>query len=198
LSLPLEEAQGKAPLSQIATFFAQDVVYEDFNYESAMTNQAEVMAFLEKFAEITSLKFVAERFSDGERACCFTWHVEIAGLSEDTPHIRGISFYELNDAGLITYVRDIPESAIKPPPLQALAATLRPKLRVLQPLEVDMNDTPCNCANSRGIEWPTGECVSGPEVLKQVVTDANGVSTTLGNKVTGAQGAVFVFLRHLG
>jgi len=86
-----------------------------------------------------------------------------------------------------------------PRSLQALAAALRPKLRVLQPLQQAVAaDEPCNCANAKGIEWPTGECVSGPDVLSQVVVGADGSSATIADKVGGASGAVMVFLRHLG
>jgi len=148
-----EEAQGKVPISEQIGFFAEDVTYEDFNYESSMTSRAEVEKFLKKFAQITAVKFVAERFSDGERACCFTWHVEIAGVDGET---RGISFYELDDDGLISYVRDIPESVIKPPPLQALAAALRPKLRLFQPHKAAAGSEPCNCADGRVRQWPRG------------------------------------------
>eukprot|EP00438_Fugacium_kawagutii_P021611 Skav212195 [mRNA] locus=scaffold754:599424:601623:- [translate_table: standard] len=111
--------EGNAPPKESLAFFADEVLYEDFNYELPLRGKGEVGDFLEKFAKIKALKFVAERFSDGGRACCFTWNVEIVGASADAPRIRGISFYELNDAGKIIYVRDIPESVTKPPPLQA-------------------------------------------------------------------------------
>lgn len=126
-----KDLQGRAPIDESLGFFASDALYEDFNYEAPMRGTGEIGDFLRKFAEITALKFVADKFSDGQRACCFTWSVDIAGAPEDAPSIRGISFYGCDGAGKIEYVRDIPESAIKPPPLQALAALLRPQLRVL-------------------------------------------------------------------
>jgi len=192
-----KELQGRAPPSEAVSFFAEDALYEDFNYEMSMSGKAEIGDFLEKFAEITALKFAAERFSDGDRACCFTWSVEIAGVSSDAPNIRGISFYELDDSGKIAYVRDIPESVMKPPPLQAMAAALRPKLRVFQPRKVEA-EGPCNCANGTGVEWPTGECVDGAAVLAQVITGADGVDRTVGSEVAGADGGVVIFMRHLG
>jgi len=130
------ELQGRAPPDEALELFADDVLYEDFNYESPMRGKAEVGDFIRKFADIRSLKFVSERFSDGAQSCCFTWHVEIAGLSNDAGSTRGISFYGLSADGLVNYVRDIPESVMKPPPLQALAAMVRPQLRVFQPLPV--------------------------------------------------------------
>jgi len=49
--------------------------------------------------------------------------------------IKGISFYEIDtDTGLITYVRDVPESGIKPPPLGKIARQFRPALGVFQPV----------------------------------------------------------------
>jgi len=48
---------------------------------------------------------------------------------DDTVH--GMSFYELDPVSRkITYVRDVPESAIKPPILGKLARQLRPGLGV--------------------------------------------------------------------
>ncbi|CAE7245764.1 unnamed protein product [Symbiodinium sp. CCMP2456] len=149
------ELQGNAAPSESLTFFAEEVLYEDFNYEMPMRGKAAVGEFLEKFAEIKALKFVAERFSDGIRACCFTWNVEISGASSDAPRTRGISFYELNNEGEIAYVRDIPESLAKPPPLQAIAAAIRPKLRVFQPRSTVVSGeaatSRCNCADAGGV-----------------------------------------------
>ena len=43
---------------------------------------------------------------------------------------RGVSYYEATEDGaLVRYVRDIAEPAIKPAPLQALAAVVNPGLR---------------------------------------------------------------------
>ncbi|CAE7246319.1 unnamed protein product [Symbiodinium pilosum] len=153
------ELQGNAAPSESLDFFAEEVLYEDFNYEMPMRGKAAVGDFLEKFAEIKALKFVAERFSDGSRACCFTWNVEISGAPPDAPRTRGISFYELNSEGQIAYVRDIPESLSKPPPLQAIAAAIRPKLRVFQPRSTVVSGEEaqrCNCADAGGVVWPTG------------------------------------------
>mmetsp|Transcript_16837 Transcript_16837/g.39950 ORF Transcript_16837/g.39950 Transcript_16837/m.39950 type:complete len:441 (+) Transcript_16837:55-1377(+) len=194
------ELQGNAPPKESLSFFADEVLYEDFNYEMPMRGKQEVGDFLEKFAEIKALKFVAERFSDGSRACCFTWNVEISGAPEDAPRIRGISFYELNSAGEIAYVRDIPESTTKPPPLQAMAAAFRPKLRVFQPRSSVVSgegSQRCNCADAGGVVWPTGECVDGKTVLAQLVTGSDARKRAISEEVATAEGAVVVFLRHL-
>jgi len=160
----------------------------------------EVADFLKKFAEIKALKFVAERFSDGDRSCCFTWNVEIAGVSADAPKIRGISFYGLDGDGKIAYVRDIPESVSKPPPLQALAALLQPKLRIFQPRASvqDESAKPCNCAQAGEVSWPTGESVKGPMLLAQRITGADARPRTLSQEMGDTRGAVVIFLRHLG
>jgi hypothetical protein len=71
------------------------------------------------------IKFVPERISDGKQSCCFTWRVELAGVEQAT---KGISFYSLDNEGKLGYLRDIPEPAIKPPPLKSLAALVRPRL----------------------------------------------------------------------
>eukprot|EP00929_Paragymnodinium_shiwhaense_P073885 TRINITY_DN37764_c0_g1_i1.p1 TRINITY_DN37764_c0_g1~~TRINITY_DN37764_c0_g1_i1.p1 ORF type:complete len:478 (+),score=142.73 TRINITY_DN37764_c0_g1_i1:113-1546(+) len=202
-----EEAQGRTPPDEVLQFFAGDIVYEDFNYEDAMNGTTEVGAFLRKFAKIKSLKFVAEKFSDGETACVFTWHVEIAGVPEGAPNIRGVSFYGLNDEGLVDFIRDIPESAIKPPPLQALAANFNPKLRVFQPRPV--STPPCDCSTGgRVAAWPTGKEADAKTILAQVVTSPSGEAKSLGDLVASAavgsdgggsaKGAVVVYMRHLG
>ena len=55
---------------------------------------------------------------------CFTWEVVLMD-APDT--VKGISFYEINpESKLVTYVRDVPESAIKPPILGKVARQLRP------------------------------------------------------------------------
>jgi len=51
--------------------------------------------------------------------------------------IKGISFYEIDpESRLITYVRDVPESAIKPPILGKLARQLRPGLGYFQGVKI--------------------------------------------------------------
>ena len=51
----------------------------------------------------------------------------------------------------IAYVRDIPESAVKPPPLQRLAAQLRPALRLFQPRAAQLGRPPLDSATD---VWP--------------------------------------------
>lgn len=199
-----EEIQGKASTDEIVTLFAEDVVYEDFNYEEPMRGKAEVRDFLRTFMDIKAIKFVPERYTDGELSCCFTWHIEIAGLPDDAPKVRGISFYELDSAGKISYVRDVPESVLKPPPLQAAATFVRPQLRTFQPRSrsilagVKASEPPCNCAQGGGIVWPTGEFVEGPTLLAQQVTNTNGELVRLGDQQGNAEGSVVLFLRHFG
>eukprot|EP00854_Cymbomonas_tetramitiformis_P001280 gene1280-1865_t len=81
-------------------YFAEDVVYEDLIYKEAFQGKAAVRSFMEKNLEAApeDLKFVLERISDGVPEVQFA---------------RGCSFYELDDQGLICYVRDIPEPALK-------------------------------------------------------------------------------------
>lgn len=208
------ELQGKAPPDEALTFFSEGALYEDFNYDRPLLGKQEIGAFLRKFADVKALKFVAERFSDGDRACCFTWHVEIAGVPADAPDVRGISFYELDSTGRISYVRDIPESVLKPPPLQALASRLRPRLRTFQPralagdpLEassdttgsaVKSDDRDCECLPDGSIVWQSGATVHPSAVLSRTVTGIDGCPRPLSAELVGARGAVVVFTRHLG
>jgi len=111
-------------------FFADDLRYEDFNYEDPFLGLEEVTAFVTAF-DIPGVEFVPLRISEGERACCFTWKVVVNG--EDGP--QGISFYECQDDGKIGFIRDIPAPSIKPPPLTALASKFDPVLGVFMPRE---------------------------------------------------------------
>jgi len=74
---------------------------------------------------------LADGFGKG---CCFTWKLKIAGVDAVT---RGVYFYEVNN-GLVTYIQDTPEPAIRPPPLQLLASILEPGLRRFRPLTNDL------------------------------------------------------------
>jgi len=206
-----EVNQGDGDVEEVLSFFADDCTYEDFNYEQPLLGKPEVRGFLKKFKEIKSLRFMPERFSDGMKACCFTWRVEIAGLPSDGPQVRGISFYRLNEAGLISFVRDIPESALKPPPLQALAATLRPELRILLPRAEALSVTPaergCSCG-ADGVASLVGAPVTANDVRSVRVMDASGASVkTLSERMGSNSGSwpfagdqspeVVIFLRHL-
>ena len=77
------------------------------------------------------ITFVPEKISDGIKSCCFTWHVELAGVKDVT---KGISFYQLNNDNQLCYLRDIPAPVIKPPPLGTLAKFIRPGLKRFRPV----------------------------------------------------------------
>jgi len=110
-------------------FYADDVVYEDMNYETPFVGKSAVEGFLKRFQNIQGVTFNLEEVSDGDQAVGFTYTIEIAGQPRG---IRGITYYQVNDAGKVCYVRDVPESASKPPPVQQIARALRPGLRKLQ------------------------------------------------------------------
>ncbi|CAE7763608.1 unnamed protein product [Symbiodinium sp. CCMP2456] len=96
-------------------FYADDVVYEDMNYDTPFVGKTAVEGFLNRFQDIEGVTFVLEEVSDGEKAVGFTYHIDVAGQSRG---IRGVTFYEIDDQGKVKYVRDVPESATKPPPVQ--------------------------------------------------------------------------------
>ncbi len=75
------------------------------------------------------------RCDDGIDNTCFTWEL-VVGDAPDT--IKGLSFYELDkETRQITYVRDVAESAIKPPFFGTIARQLRPGLGVFQGVPLD-------------------------------------------------------------
>jgi hypothetical protein len=128
------EVQGSS-LEEAMRFFSESIIYRDFNYEDVLQGKAQVQKFIEDFS-FPGITFATQRFDDGEVSTCFTWEVILEGAPEGSA-IKGISFYEVDpDSGLVTYVRDVPESGIKPPPVGKLARQLRPALGVLQPVPI--------------------------------------------------------------
>ncbi len=116
------EVQGRE-VEESMKLFSEKIVYRDFNYEEVLRGKDEVQKFIEDFS-FPGIEFRAQRFDDGVTSTCFTWEVVLMD-APDT--VKGISFYELDpETKLITYVRDVPESAIKPPILGKLARQLRP------------------------------------------------------------------------
>ncbi|KAH8097872.1 hypothetical protein JL720_790 [Aureococcus anophagefferens] len=124
------EAYPKGATPAVALeLFAEDIRYEDFNYPAPFLGKPAVKEFVEAF-DIPGIDFVPLEISGGDvdgGACCFTWIVKVNG--QDGP--KGISFYESDGAGKISYIRDIP--ATTPAPLQAIAALVNPELRVFSP-----------------------------------------------------------------
>jgi len=123
------EMQGQDN-EEILKLFSDDITYEDFNFPVPFRGKQEVAEFLTAF-NIPGITFIPEKFSEGNQSACFTWFVEIAGV--EGQKIRGISFYELDADGRVCYIRDIAEPAIKPPPLLAVASTMRPGIRRFAP-----------------------------------------------------------------
>ena len=150
-----EEVQGGS-VDEAMRFFGPDVEYRDFNYEEMLNGKEEVRGFIEDFS-FPGITFRPQRFDDGVLSCCFCWEVVIADAPET---IKGMSLYRIDpgefleilffsissliyisqydrifstiiaETRLINYVRDVPESAVKPPILGKLARDLRPGLGV--------------------------------------------------------------------
>lgn len=125
------DVQG-ASSEEAMRFFDESIIYRDFNYEDVLRGKAQVKKFIDDFS-FPGIEFAPQRFDDGQSATCFTWEVILEGAPEGSS-IKGISLYEVNTEGKITYVRDVPESGIKPPPLGKLARQFRPALGVFQPV----------------------------------------------------------------
>lgn len=122
------DVQG-GEIAESMRFFDKSIVYRDFNYEEPLNGTEEVQQFIEDFS-FPGIEFKPIKFCDGIDSTSFTWEVRLAG---QTDAIKGISFYELDkETRKVVYVRDIPEAAIKPPPLGKLARVLRPGLGVFQ------------------------------------------------------------------
>jgi hypothetical protein len=128
------DVQGSS-VDESMRFFDDKIQYRDFNYEDLLNGPDEVRKFIEDFS-FPGIEFRPQRFDDGIDGCCFTWEVALDGVP-DNETIKGISFYELDpDTRKIKYVRDVPESAIKPPILGKLARQFRPGLGVFKPVKL--------------------------------------------------------------
>lgn len=123
-----EEAYpGGAEPTEALRLFADDILYEDFNYAQPFVGKEAVAAFVTAF-DIPGLEFVALKVSEGEAACCFTWKVVVNG--QDGP--QGLSFYEVDAEGRVCFIRDIPAPSPRGfRPLGALAARVDPALQLL-------------------------------------------------------------------
>ena len=170
------EVQGAADFrAEAARYFDKDIVYQDLNFDLPFVGLEHVASFLEEF-DIPGLTFVPDRISDGEESCCFTWEVDLG--VEGAARVKGVSFYECESIpGMIerrgedgvvsqvkgkevrvTYVRDIPESTLKPPPLQALAAAIKPDLRTFKPLLREQQAVAESCSvNAMACRTSTGD-----------------------------------------
>lgn len=127
------EVQGR-DVGEAMKLFSSDIVYRDFNYEDVLNGKAEVQKFIEDFS-FPGIEFRAQRFDDGVISSCFTWEVVLMDAPDS---IKGISLYELDpETKLVNYVRDVPESAIKPPILGKIARQLRPGLGVFQGVKLN-------------------------------------------------------------
>lgn len=89
--------------------------------------KAAVSDFVNAF-DIPGVDFVPLKISEGERACAFTWRVDVNGNGGP----QGISFYETDEQGRVCFIRDIPAPSPRGfRPAGALAAAVDPELRVL-------------------------------------------------------------------
>ena len=123
------ELQTAKDMDEMMRFFDDRIVYRDFNFDEVLRGPQQVRQFIEDFT-FPGITFRPLRFDDGVDSTCFTWELVLDGI-EDT--IKGVSFYELDkESRKIVYVRDVPESAIKPPILGKLARQLRPGLGVFR------------------------------------------------------------------
>lgn len=134
-----QQQQGISEIieSEITRFFDPTIQYRDFNYDDLRKGDDAITQFVNDF-NFPGVDFVMERHDDGVSSTCFTWRVGLnddgGGVDADKAWIRGISLYEINDeTKLVNYVRDIPESAIKPPPLGKIARRWRPGLGCFDP-----------------------------------------------------------------
>jgi hypothetical protein len=94
--------------------------------------KSQVLDFVTAF-DIPGIEFVPLKVSEGDKAVAFTWKVVVNG--DDGP--SGISFYEVDDAGKVSFIRDIPApSPAGFRPLGALAEAGDPELRVLSPAKL--------------------------------------------------------------
>jgi ketosteroid isomerase-like protein len=115
-----------ADADEALRFYSQDIVYQDFNYPQPIVGLADVESFLREWG-FPGIEFRVQDLSEGDVACCFTWRVKVNG--QEGP--QGISFYETDGKGKITYIRDTPAPTLRPI-FGNLARLLRPNLRTFR------------------------------------------------------------------
>jgi len=88
-----------------AVEYSEDAVYEDMTYAEEVWPKGvkEVKKYLKETKKNApeNLRFVLDEVTDGAMSCMAMWHVEYGGSR--TP--RGVSYYELDGAGKVKYVR---------------------------------------------------------------------------------------------
>lgn len=92
-------------LDKIMEQYSSDAVYEDLTYQdnSFARGWDAVKTYMQETYDNKpeKLYFVLDEVSDGDRSCTALWHVQYNG--QRSP--RGVSYYELDGAGKIAYVR---------------------------------------------------------------------------------------------
>jgi hypothetical protein len=135
LFVDLQGAGDESSLKELTRLLDPRIQYRDFNYDEMMVGPHQVETFVRDFT-FPGIEFRPTRFDDGIDSTCFTWEVVLQGVDSDQT-IKGISFYELDPATRkISYIRDVPESSLKPPVLGNLARFLRPGLGVFVPVPI--------------------------------------------------------------
>lgn len=118
---------GDAPVDEALKFYSPGIIYQDFNYPEPIVGLTDVEKFCRDWGDFPGIEFKIEDLSEGDLSCCFTWSVRVNG-KEGT---KGISFYETDGEGKITYIRDTPAPTMMPI-FGKLARVLRPKLRTFR------------------------------------------------------------------
>jgi hypothetical protein len=136
---------GGASPSEALSFFADEIVYEDFNYREPFVGIEAVGEYIGLLDVFTDFVFIPERISQGDQRVCLTWRCEVNG--QDGP--SGISFNEVNGQGKICFARDIPAPAW-PRPVGRLAAVLQPQLRTFGPTGGGGGSSSSSSSSSRG------------------------------------------------
>mmetsp|Transcript_38828 Transcript_38828/g.120939 ORF Transcript_38828/g.120939 Transcript_38828/m.120939 type:complete len:390 (+) Transcript_38828:38-1207(+) len=95
----------ETPIDRVMAEYSDDAVFEDLTYTQEVF--AEGKEAVRKYQEETkenapeAMRFVLDEVSDGARSCTAVWHIEYGG--QKSP--RGVSFYEMDEAGKVRYVR---------------------------------------------------------------------------------------------
>jgi len=116
-----------APVEEAVRFYSNDIVYQDFNYPLPIRGVKDVETFSREWGDFPGIDFRIQDLSEGDTSCCFTWRVKVNG--KEGP--QGVSFYETDGNGKITYIRDTPSPTFRPV-FGKLARLLRPKLRTFR------------------------------------------------------------------
>jgi len=102
----LQKIEGvSAAVNSVMAEYSEDAVFEDLSGsdDTFAKGKEEVRRYMAETLEAApgNLRWVLDDVTDGEKACVALWHCEFGVQTKP----RGVTYYELNDEGKVSYAR---------------------------------------------------------------------------------------------